>query len=394
MAHKRGRAADVDFAEFHRRTLGYVLRILRGVGIHREAERCEVAQEVYFAAYLKRATRNPAVPELAWLGCLARNIGRRYRALARTRKEQPVNDPENMNEPLALGLNPEEMAIGRAQLFTVMEGLADDLREVFEMARIDCFSITEIAAALRKPVGTVSTLLRRANEEVEAAIARLKASEQRAMMLPMLPALGAGDWSGVTQFFEVPTPEMEELVWRGVCRRIASAAVAGSVAAGAGLVAKGALFGSGAAVGGGLVAAAFLLATTPAPAPTISRAPEVASVALVSTSSTTAAPAAPAPTMAAAPSSTTTGGSSATTVAGLDPREQQILSRAESAIVAGRLSEAREALAQYDQLFPAARAKLRADRTRVAAKLTAANQPSGPTPDAGRAPHRLMGTDD
>jgi DNA-directed RNA polymerase specialized sigma24 family protein len=392
MAHKRGRAAEDDFAEFHRRTLGYVLRVLRGVGIHREAERCEVAQEVYFAAYLKRATRNPAVPELAWLGCLARNIGRRYRALARTRKEQPVNDPENMNEPLALGLNPEEMAIGRAQLFTVMEGLADDLREVFEMARIDCFSITEIAAALRKPAGTVSTLLRRANEEVEAAIARLKASEQRAM-LPMLPALGAGDWSGVTHFFEPPTPEMEEQVWRGVCRRIASAAAAGSAAAGAGLAAKGALFGSGAVLGGGAVAAAFLLVTPPAPAPTISRAPEVASVALASTSSATAAPAAPAPTMAAAPSSTTTGAPAATTATGLDPREQQILSRAESAIVAGRLSEARAALAEYDQLFPGARAKLRADRARVGGKLTAAtNQPS--VPDAGRAPHRLMGTDD
>jgi hypothetical protein len=279
-----------------------------------------------------------------------------------------------------------------------MEGLADDLREVFEMARIDCFSITEIAAALRKPAGTVSTLLRRANAEVEAAIARLKASEQRAMVLPMLPALGAGDWSGVKHFFEPPTPEMEEQVWRGVCRRIASAAVAGSAAAGAAagasLAAKGALFGFGAVLGGGAVAA-FLLAATPAPAPTIQRAPDVASVALVSTSSAPATPAAPAPTMAGAPPLVATAAPVATVAAGLDPREQQFLSQAESAIVAGKLDRARAALADYDRLFPGASAKLRVDRARIGVKLTVAtNQPSAPAPDAGRAPHRLMGTDE
>jgi hypothetical protein len=282
-----------------------------------------------------------------------------------------------------------------------MEGLADDLREVFEMARIDCFSITEIAAALRKPVGTVSTLLRRANEEVEAAIARLKASEQRAMVLPMLPALGAGDWSGVTHLFEPPTPEMEDQVWRGVCRRIASAAVAGTAAAGAAagasLAAKGALFGTGAVLGGGAVAAAFLLhlAATPDPAPPISRAPDVASVALVTTSSASATPAALAPTLAAVPSSVVTAAPVATVAAGLDPREQQFLSQAESAIIAGKLDQARAALADYDRLFPVARSKLRVERARIGAKLTAAtNQPSAPEPDAGRAPHRLMGIDE
>jgi RNA polymerase sigma factor (sigma-70 family) len=404
MGHARGSAANDDFADFHHRTLGYVLRVLRGVGIHREAERCEVAQEVYFTAYQKRATRDPAVPELLWLGCIARNIGRRYRALARTRKEQPVNEPEDLHEPLALGASPEEAAIGRAQFFALMESLGDDLREVFEMARIDGFTIAEIAAALAKPAGTVSTLLRRANEEIEAALARLAASEQRAhraMVLPMLPALGAGDWSGVTRLFEAPAPETEEQVWRGVCRRIASAAVAGSAAAGVSLAAKGALVGSGAVLGGGAVAAAFLLslAATPATAPPISRAPEVASVALASTSvttaSATAAPAAPAPTLAAAPSSRATAAPAATVAPGLDAREQQLLSQAESAIVAGKLDEARKALADYDRLFPVTRAKLGVDRARIGAKLTAAtNQPSASGPGAGRAPHRLMGTDE
>jgi hypothetical protein len=214
----------------------------------------------------------------------------------------------------------------------------------------------------------------------------------------MLPALGAGDWSGVTHFFEPPTPEMEEQVWRGVCRRIASAAVAGSAAAGAAagasLAAKGALFGFGAVLGGGAVAA-FLLAATPAPAPTIQRAPDVASVALVSTSSAPATPAAPAPTMAGAPPLVATAAPVATVAAGLDPREQQFLSQAESAIVAGKLDRARAALADYDRLFPGASAKLRVDRARIGVKLTVAtNQPSAPAPDAGRAPHRLMGTDE
>lgn len=388
---------DDDFTAFQRRTFAHVWRVLGRAGVRRVEEREELAQDVYLVAYQKRATRDPEVPELAWIGSIARNLGLRYCELARTRKEQPVHDPENMIEPIAPGSSPEVATIGRSQILAVLECLRDDLREVFEMSEVEQFTIAEIAATLRKRPGTVSTMLRRAQEEIEAAVARLAARERRANRALMLPMLGASavDWRAAGQLFDGPPPGMAEQVWRGVCRRLASGAVAGTAAAGAGLVAKGALFGSGAALGGGAVAAAFLLAATPAPAPPISRAPEAASVALVTTASATTAPAAPAPTMAAAPSSIGAAAPVTTVAAGLDPREQQLLSQAESAIAAGKLDEARKALAEYDRLFPGARAKLRVDRTRLGAKLNAAmNQPSAPEPAAGRAPHRLMGTDD
>lgn len=397
MGQEKRAVEEEDFRAFHLRTFGHVWTVLGRAGIRREAERHELAQEVYLVAHQKRATRKPSAPELAWVGCITRRMAWRFRALARTQKEQPVDEPDSVHEPIAAGPSPEDAVSGREQYIEVMESVGEDRREVFEMHKVEGFSIAEIAATLGKPAGTVSTLLRLAHEEIDVAVARLRAREARAggamALLPL--GVGASGWREIGQLFDGPPPGMEEQVWRGVCRGLARAAVIGGGTAAVGVaVGKGAAFGAGLVVGGGAVGAAFalhLFGAEPPPSPPISRAPEVASVALAVTATASASesapltPGAPTTAQAAAPASVTS-----PQPAALDPEEERILSRAQTAYARGNRDEAMAALAEHARRFP--RGALRADRERLRAKFNAPSQPSAL--DAGRAPHRLMGTDD
>lgn len=392
MSQEKGSAAD-DFDAFHQRTFGYVWSVLGRAGIRRTAERCELAQEVYLVAHQKRATRDPSAPELLWVGRIARNMAWRYCALGRTQREQPVDQPDSTREPIATGPSAEEMAIRRAQYLEIMAVLDEAHREVFEMHEVEGWTLAEIAAVLKKPIGTVSTQIRRASETIAAAVRRMEAREGRAMAL--LPVgLGAGAWREAGKLFDDATPAMEEQVWRGVRRGLArAAALGGAAAAGASAINTGLVFGSGLLVGGGVVGAAFALHLFSAPpAAPIVPVPEVASVAITTTSSApesvAAAPASPAPTQVAA-ASVASSPPAVPSLARIDPEEERILSRAESAFARGNVEAARAALDEHARRFP--RGAFKAERERLRQKLT-----SDPVraSDAGRAPNRLMGTDD
>lgn len=397
--HPHENSAADDFEAFHQRTFGYVWCVLGRAGIRRSAERCELAQEVYLVAHQKRATRDPSAPELLWVGRIARHLAWRYGALGRTQREQPVDQPDSTREPIATGPSAEEMAIRRAQYLEIMAVLDEAHREVFEMHEVEGWTLAEIAAALKKPIGTVSTQIRRASETIAAAVRRMEVREAReGRAMALLPVgLGTGAWREAGKVFDDATPAMEDQVWRGVRLGLARAAVLGGTAAvGASAISKGLVFGSGLLVGGGVVGAVFalhLFSAPPPPALPIVPAPEVASVAITTTSSApesvAAAPASPAPTqVAAAPVASSR--PVAPSLAGIDPEEERILSRAESAFARGNVGAAKSALDDHGRRFP--RGALGAERERLRSKLTSSDP--GRARDAGRAPNRLMGTDD
>lgn len=380
-----------NFAAFYLRTRRYVWRVLGRAGISREVERQELAHDAYVVAYQKRATRNPAVPERLWVGTIARNLARRFRALERTRREALMDEPDK-HEPTATAPSPEETAIHRRQYLDVMAEIDDPSREVFELHEVDGFTLAEIAVALDCPPGTVSTRLRRAREGITAAHAR------RGTALPMLMPFGAGAWAERGALFDDAPADLEARLWREVSRSLTAASMTGAVAAGAvaGKAAAGAVFGAGFVVGGGtvgLLVALHVFDVRAAPAPPIARAPEVVAVAPEAPAASTpsdVAPAAtiPAPVVATAPPSGAPAPPAAPATS-IDPEEARILGRAQSALTRGNRDAARAALDEHARRFP--RGALGAERERLRAGLDAktTNQP-----DAGRAPHRLLGTDD
>jgi RNA polymerase sigma-70 factor (ECF subfamily) len=398
------------FAAFHRRTFDHVWRILGRAGIPRPAERCEVAQEVYVVAHLKLATRNPAVPELAWLGAIAWNVGRRYVALHRTQKEQPMDDPELEAEPVGAEPSPEDLVSRRRRYVELMKGVSDDRRVVFEMHEVEGHSLSAIAGALLLPLGTVTTRLRLAREDIAAALSRMEAREARAegRSAAVLLPFGAGAWYPMSGLFDDAPPGMERQAWRGFGRALARAGAVSGATGGAAAGGMGTGFALGAGAVGAVVFALRLLAPTKAPAPEISRAPEALSAAPVAvaptaaaTASATAEPGGAAPL--AAPRGATATAAASTPPPGfadrIDPEEERILAKGEAAFMRGQLGAARDALDEHARRFPPWRAKLAAESAHLRARLDGLAGPSTTTttsaaPDGGRAPHRLMDVDE
>jgi RNA polymerase sigma-70 factor (ECF subfamily) len=375
-----------DFDAFYVGTVRYVWRVLGRAGIYREAERQELAQDAYIIAHQKRATRNPAVSERLWVGTIARNLARRFRALERTRKEVLVDEPDK-HEPRAPGATPEDTAILRRGYVDVMAELDDQLCEVFELYEVDGFTLDEIAVALDCPQGTVSTRLRRAREQVTAAHAR------RSAALPLLLPFGAGAWAERGALFDDGPADLEARIWRGVSRSLTAASMTGAAA---GVVASkaaaGAAFGAGFVLGGGavgLLVALHVFEVRPTPAPPIARAPEVVAVAPEAPAASVPSVDVPAATAPAPVAATPLHSGAPAPATSIDPEEARILGRAQSALTRGNRDAARAALDEHARRFP--RGALAAERDRLRAGLDAATTGQ---PDAGRAPHRLMGTDD
>jgi RNA polymerase sigma-70 factor (ECF subfamily) len=413
MAPRPAPAPTDDFAAFHRRTFARVWGILGRAGIRRPAERCEVAQEVYVVAHLKLASRNPAVPELAWLGAIAWNVGRRYVALHRTQKEQPMDDPESQAETAVDDGSPEDLVGRRRRYFDLVKGVSDDRRVVFEMHEVEGHSLSAIAGALLLPLGTVTTRLRLAREDIAAALSRMEAREARAegRSAAMLLPFGAGAWYPMSELFDDAPPGMERQAWRGFGRALARSGAAGGLKGGATAGGMGAGFALGAGTVGAVVLALRLLGPTKAPAPEISRAPEALSavpvavaptVALTATATASAEPGSAAPP---APPRGATAASAATSVPAsgladhIDPEEERILAKGEAAFTRGKVGAARDALDEHARRFPPGRAKLAAESAHLRARLDGLAGPSATTttsaaPDGGRAPHRLMDVDE
>lgn len=410
------RKAEADFGALYERTSRHVWRTLGRAGVLREVERAELAQDVYLVAHQKRATRNPKVPELAWICAIAWNVAQRHRALARTQREQPVDEPEIVDDTASSSPSPEDAVGQRRRYLRLMEGLRSERRIVFEMYEIDGFTIPEVAGALGVPEGTASTWLRAARLELAAAASRMEAREARAEgragALPLLLPFGVGAWRPMAGLFDDAPPAMQEQVWRGVRRALDRASVVSAVAGAAGgKAAAGVLLGAGFALGGatlgGVLYLLHLLGALPAPL-SIVRAPDVTPVALASaevpaaSAASSAAVAVPAATVAvpaatvAVPTATGAAAPLPPQVApgGIDPEEERLLERAQAAYARGNREAAKAALAEHARRFPPGRAKLGAESDRLRAKL----DESGPTPvapaDAGRDPHRLLGSDE
>jgi RNA polymerase sigma-70 factor (ECF subfamily) len=350
-------AANADFSAFYHRTFNHVWGILGRHGIFRTDERCEVAQEVYLVASQKRSTRRPEVPELAWIGAIAWRLAWDHRQLHRTRKEQPVDDPDNVAEPIAPGASPEEIVLRRQRYLVLVEDMEPERRMVFEMNELDDLGADEIALTLDLPQGTVATRLRLAREDLTAADA---------------PA-GAAD-----------------RVWRDVSAALARS-TALAVGTGAGAVLSGKLIAAllGVMLGGGAVQALHMLAASPSPPViTLSPAPEVATVAVSTTASAAPGRAEPAPVTVASASPP----APRLVPAGIDPEEEVLLNRANAALARGKLDLARSVLDEHARRFP--NAGLRRERERRRAQVEAAQGTAPSGADAGRAPNRLLGTED
>lgn len=152
----------------------FIWRSLRRLGVPAtDVDDC--AQQVFWVAAQKLSEIQPGRERAFLYGTAMRVASDARKRLTRRREVAWDDDLEERRDP---GLDPEQMAQqrrARALLDEVLDTLAMDLRSVFVLFEIEEMTVTEIAEILELPSGTVASRLRRAREEFQRIVTRLKA---------------------------------------------------------------------------------------------------------------------------------------------------------------------------------------------------------------------------
>ena len=154
----------------------FVWRCLRRLGLS-AADADDATQEVFLVASRKLASIADGSERQFLFGTALRIASTRRRSLRR-RREELQDSLDEHDEQSAPG--PERLAQlsrARLQLQELLDGLSFELRAPFILFELDELSVPQIAQLLGLPIGTVSSRLRAAREEFQAAVRRLQARD-------------------------------------------------------------------------------------------------------------------------------------------------------------------------------------------------------------------------
>ncbi len=152
----------------------FVWRTLRRLGLP-PAAADDATQQVFMVAG-RRLDDIAEGAEKAFLFRSATLVAMQARRKHGRRREQPSGDA--VPDAPDSGPGPDELADrkrARALLDEALDALEDDTRAVFVLFELDGMPIAEIASLLEIPQGTCSSRLRRAREQFEAAVKRIRA---------------------------------------------------------------------------------------------------------------------------------------------------------------------------------------------------------------------------
>lgn len=153
------------------RYLDFVARVLRNAGTP-EAEIDDDVQRTFIAVSNRLDDVRPDAEKSFLLQTALRMAAHARRTLARRREVHDSDAQLRLQGPL----HPEQMLDqkrARELLDEVLAEMAFDLRTVFVLYELEELSMTEIAAALQIPSGTVASRLRRARADFRERVAAL-----------------------------------------------------------------------------------------------------------------------------------------------------------------------------------------------------------------------------
>lgn len=139
----------------------FVWRSARRLGV-RSADLDDVVQEVFVVAARRL---DDITHELGFLFRACMGAASHARRSVQRRRE--VVDETRLEHELDWRANPEQEAAtaeARARLQAILEEMPEELRIAFVLFELEQFTMSEIAATLKIPAGTVASRLRRARE--------------------------------------------------------------------------------------------------------------------------------------------------------------------------------------------------------------------------------------
>lgn len=155
----------------------FVWRVLRRLGVP-DIDADDACQEVFLTVHRRLHAFEGRSSPRTWLYGICVRVASDYRKRAKTRRERCApNLPDQAVEPSQLG----QVALNeaRALLDRILEELDDEKRAAFVLYEIEELSLKEVAVALGCPLQTAFSRLQAARRDVEAALARLRAEEDR-----------------------------------------------------------------------------------------------------------------------------------------------------------------------------------------------------------------------
>ncbi len=149
----------------------FIWRSLRGLGVP-AASIDDAAQQVFWTASQKLSSIVVGA-ERSFLFATARGMAANARRAQQRNRE--LQGDEILDAHPDRGPDPEQIAATREVrriLDRILDGLAEDVREIFVLYELEGQTSSEISEILGIPMGTVASRLRRAREEFQSAARR------------------------------------------------------------------------------------------------------------------------------------------------------------------------------------------------------------------------------
>jgi RNA polymerase sigma-70 factor (ECF subfamily) len=152
----------------------FVWRSLRRLGVP-ESGADDATQQVFVIAAGK-LDRIQVGRERAFLFGIVGHVAMHARRSLARKRELPYED--GAHDRVDPALRPDEAMAARqarALLDEVLDGMDDDLRTVFILFELEELTTSDVAVMLGVPLGTVASRLRRAREDFQRAVKRVRA---------------------------------------------------------------------------------------------------------------------------------------------------------------------------------------------------------------------------
>jgi RNA polymerase sigma-70 factor (ECF subfamily) len=155
----------------------YVWRALRRLGVA-DVDAEDACQEVFVTVHRRLSTFEGRSSVRTWIYGICIRVAADYRKRVSVRREVSSNHPPDQAVPAQ-----QETAVvvreARALLDRLLDLLDDDKRAAFVLYEIEELPLREVAEALGCPLQTAFSRLQAARREIEDALARLRAKENR-----------------------------------------------------------------------------------------------------------------------------------------------------------------------------------------------------------------------
>lgn len=152
---------------------GWVWNTLRRLGVS-EGDAPDLAQEVFVIVHSLLGDYDPERPIRPWLFGIAYRVACRWRALARHRRELPIDAPFDAPDPRPSADEALEQHEARALVLRALDTIDLPRRAVLVMNVLDEQPMPEVAEALGIPVNTAYSRLRLARADFAKAVHRLR----------------------------------------------------------------------------------------------------------------------------------------------------------------------------------------------------------------------------